>query len=383
MNPMHARRARGFTLIELLAAIALFGILSAMLFQMIKNGLDLWKTGETRKESIEKTTALIDQLASDLSMLVSEQQPGAVDAPVRFVSDYGLFDLDGDKAEEAYVQRLRFVRACPEERFDARLRSAGETAGAAGTSDDLTVGGGAAARAPGGLAEIAYTTIRLPAPKGTDPAPMKLVRMFRTPIASADSVFAQGALDDAKRVLQDGTVMADNVLYLGFVFWSRDTRSWDDEVNSPEGPLSTWDSTRATLLDRNGPNRFLLAKDKTSLARSDDDVVPRFVRVTLVLEQDEDEARRLFLGADLAASAKSMRVSDLRAFEMGSRAHKFVKVDSEWIAYTDVVAGEVRVLRGQRGTAAVQHAEGARIHFGETIERTIEIPVYREDWNDE
>ena len=42
-----------------------------------------------------------------------------------------------------------------------------------------------------------------------------------------------------------------------------------------------------------------------------------------------------------------------------------------------------RILRGQRGTAAVQHAEGARIHFGETIERTIEIPVYREDWNDE
>lgn len=383
MNPLHARRARGFTLVELLAAIALFGILSAMLFQMIKNGLDLWKTGETRKESIEKTTALVDQLVSDLSMLVAEQVPGATDAPVRLVSDYGLFDLDGDKTEEAYIQRLRFVRACPEERFDARLRSAGETAGAAGTSDDLTVGGGTAARAPGGLAEIAYTTIRMPAPKGTDPAPMMLVRMFRTPIASADSVFAQGALDEAKRVLQDGTVMAENVLYLGFEFWSRDTRSWTDAMNTPEGPQSTWDSTRALLLDASGPNRFLLAKDKTSLARADDDVVPRFVRVTLVLAQDSDEARRLLLAADLPASGKSMRVGDLRPFETGSRSHRFVKIDSEWIAYTDVAGGEVRVLRGQRGTAAVQHAEGARIHFGETIERTIEIPVYREDWNDE
>jgi len=377
------RRARGFTLIELLAAIALFGILAAMLFQMVKNGLDLWKTGETRKESVEKTTALIDQIAADLSMLVSEQQPGAVDAPVRLVADYGLFDLDGDKTEEAYVQRLRFVRACPEERFDARLRAAGETAGAAGSSDDLTVGGGAGARAPGGLAEIAYTTIRLPAQKGTDAAPMSLVRTFRTPIAGSDSVFAAGAFDSAKRVLQDGTVMAETVLFLGFEFWSRDTRSWDDVANSAEGPLTTWDSTRALLLDKTGANRFLLAKDKSSLARSDDDVVPRFIRVTLVLEQDSDEVRNLALIGDLPPSAKAMRVGDVRPFETGVRAHKFVKIDSEWIAYTDVVAGEVRILRGQRGTAAVQHAEGARIHFGETIERTIEIPVYREDWNDE
>lgn len=383
MTALRRRRARGFTLIELLAAIALFGILAAMLFQMVKNGLELWKTGESRKESIEKTTALIDQIALDLAMLVSEQTPGATDAPVRMIADYGLFDLDGDKTEEAFLQRLRFVRACPEERFDARLRRAGETAGAAGTSDDLTVGGGAGALAPGGLAEVAYTTIRLPAQKGTDPALMALVRMFRTPIASADSVFAQGALDEAKRVLQDGTVMADNVLYLGFEFWARDTRSWDDVPNSVEGPQTTWDSTRAVLLDKTGANRFLLAKDKSSLARADDDVVPRFVRVTLVVEQDADETRSLTLGADLPASAKSMRVGDLRPFERGVREHKLVKIDSEWIGFSDVAGGEVRIVRGQRGTAAVQHAEGARIHFGETIERTIEIPVYREDWNDE
>ena len=113
-----------------------------------------------------------------------------------------------------------------------------------------------------------------------------------------------------------------------------------------------------------------------------DDVFPRRVRVTLVLERDEDEADVVRLEGPITATSQYLKVTNPRMFDGGLPPHPYLKVDGEWMRWTEIRGNELKVLLAARGTAALQHESGARVHVGETFERTIEIPVFREDWND-
>ncbi|MFH0944359.1 MAG: prepilin-type N-terminal cleavage/methylation domain-containing protein [Planctomycetota bacterium] len=374
------RRSGGFTLIELLTAVAIFAILMGMLFQMIRGSLDVWRMGEGERESLEKGTVLLEEISEDLRMVFADSPAGSVNAPVRMLSDYGQFDLDLDLKLESTLQRLRFVRACPEERFDRRLRRAGSVPGGTAFSSDMLTSS-AEARAPGGLAEVAYATLRL-AEKGSDPALLSLYRLFRTPIGGAGSLFENQLFDQPKKLELEGIPLADNVLYLGFEFWSRDTVSWNDAPDLETGPLTVWDSTRALLLERGNLNSFLLARGADSLERTDDDVFPRRVRVTLVLARDEDEATTAQLTSSVGTVAKTLSVNNMKLFGGGERVHPYLKVGGEWMRWKRGSGNELIVIRGQRRTGNLPHDAGARVHVGRTFERVVEIPVYREDWND-
>jgi prepilin-type N-terminal cleavage/methylation domain-containing protein len=383
MNPMPARssaraRRRGFTLLEILAAVAIFSILVTMLFQVVRSSLEIWTLGERGKESMEKASGVLDQIAADLRLVHADSPRDSDSAPVRMLADWVEYDLDLDRDAESTTQRLRFVRALPEERFDARLRAAGDVVGASAVlTEGVTLQ--SATLPPGGLAEVLYTTVDTPE-KGGDPSVLRIVRGLQTPIAREDSLLALDLTDDPKTLLSRTVALADGVLYLGFEFWSRDTVDFELPWNSEGGPLSTWDSTRALLLDREGANRFSLAKDADSLARADDDVFPRRVRIVLVIERDADEAELLRLESDLLPTSDRVRVTPIRVFAPGA-AHKFVKIGGEWMEWTAIRGDELQVKRGARGTRATSHSAGARARIGETFERTIEIPVYREDWN--
>jgi prepilin-type N-terminal cleavage/methylation domain-containing protein len=371
-------RARGFTLIELLAAVAIFSLLVGLLFQVVRSSLDVWSIGERGKESTEKSGAVLDQIAADLRLTFADSPRGSTSAPVRFVSDYAEYDFDLDRDAESVTQRLRFVRALPEERVDPRMRNAGDVVGAtASLAEGITT------QTPtlptGGLAEVLYTTLATPS-KGGDPARLMLVRALRTPIASDDSLVAKELPDEVKAIQERSIALAEGVLYLGFQFWSRDTIAFDAPLDGEGGPLSNWDSTRALLLDKTGANRFLLAKDESSLREITDDIFPRRVRVTMVIDHDADEAYSLTLESELSPTTDRVRVAPLRAIDPNAE-HKFIKIGGEWIEWLELRGDELRVKRGARGSRPDSHGVGARVHVGQTFERTIEIPVFREDWN--
>lgn len=375
-------RQRGFTLIELVTAIAIFSILAGMLFQMIRNGLDIWSIGEGQRASLEKGSSVLEEIAADLRMVRADSPHGAPGAPVRMVSDYGFFDLNLDDATDSVLQRLRFVRSCPEERFDEWIRRAGDMPGGKGASSDVSHDANLIAAAPGGLAEVAYATVAVSS-KTADIGLLTLYRLFRTPIGGEGSLFEDQLYNEPKALAKAGVPLCGNVLYLGFEFWSRDTRSWEDVPNGGTGPLTSWDSTRALLLEPDDSfNSFALARSAASLEETGDDVFPRRVRITLVLERDQDEAAVMTLTRAVTTSATSLIVDTLKPLPARKPARAFVKVEGEWVEWNSKDGHEIKVTRGVRSTGPVPHAIGAKVHVGKTFQKIVEIPVFREDWND-
>jgi len=60
----------------------------------------------------------------------------------------------------------------------------------------------------------------------------------------------------------------------------------------------------------------------------------------------------------------------------------WVKVRGEWLRYDAREGDLLRGLRrGQRGTKALEHPAGARVHVGRTVEFTIPVPHHKDDWN--
>lgn len=363
-------RRRGFTLIELLAAIAVFSVLAAMLFQMLKGGLDVWTTGEGQREAVEKASAVLDTVAWELRMQAAPHHiPGG--APVaRLLVDWHAYDLDADGRDETQVQWLRFVRALPEERTDPSLRAAGDLPGATEVSTDLARDLEAGARrAPAGLAEILYAAVAEPR-KGRDPARLSLVRAFRAPPGGSGSLFEDPSLDDPACLLDLGAVVVDGVLHFGVELEGHDGR-W----------TTVWDSTRGTLLDEVGANRFLLAAGPSSLEHPEDDVFPRRVRLVLVLERDEDAAQRIRLLEPLGKQTQRLRVDSTRAVAAPGRGRGggsvLVKVGGEWMRVLEKGTGWLRVERGVLGSAPSDHPAGASVHLGRRFERTLRLPVAR------
>lgn len=371
-------RSRGFTLLELLTSVALFGVLAVMLFQMLKGSLDIWRQGEGGREVLEKGNGLLDEITRDLRMLRADGPPGVEETPVRLLSDYGIHDLDQNEIDESYLQRIRFVRSCPEERFDPKLRKAGDLPGGKDAANDLGFETGLF-RAPGGMAEIAYATLNSPG-KGNDPALLNLYRVFRTPIGGDGSIFTSPMFNKPKDMEDSAVLLASNILYLGFEFWWRDTVSFDDLTGVDGGPLTCWDSTRGILLAASGQNHFLLARGQESLLNSDDDVFPRCIRITLSTARDEDDAAVVKLAARVSDVSTRLQVDSARPFTSQSE-DPYLKIDGEWMRWTAMDGSFLTVERAQRGTAKMDHAQGARVHVGETFRRVVEIPVFREDWN--
>jgi len=379
------RRESGFTLIELLTAIAIFTVLAGMLFQMLKSGLDIWRQGEGNRQALEKGINLLDEVVREIRMAQAFEPAGAESAKIRMLVDYESFDLNMDDIDESSLQRIRFVRSCPEERTDNRLRLAGDwPGGERGSSDVVSAAEDAdvrSARPTGGLAEVAYATMAVPSKVG-DPGLLTLYRMFRTPIGRDDSIFADDSFDDPKKLDASAVAVAENVLHFGVKLWSRDTRGFDVPVDSEFGPLSVWDSTRGHLLDSIGMNHFRLAKDETSLDAIWDDVFPRRVLITLVVEADQDEAGDLRLTSDVSATSTRVKIDSPRAIDSDT-PFPYLKIEGEWVKWSEADAGWLTVERGVRGSSAVAHLAGATLHLGRTFQRVVDLPVYREDWNDE
>ena len=60
----------------------------------------------------------------------------------------------------------------------------------------------------------------------------------------------------------------------------------------------------------------------------------------------------------------------------------WVKLDGAWLRYAERDGDVLRGLRrGQRGTKAIEHAAGTRVHVGRTVEFVVPILHAKDDWN--
>jgi hypothetical protein len=404
--------------------VILGGGLVALLGQCVR----LWNTAENRGKVYEEARALLDRIAEDLRSTVIRAHASEGDGWVRFLAD---MDPQGR-------QRLRFVRSVSGEAADAILREGGRLlsvrtpAVADGQGDAKEAQAGLLA-APGGLMEVLYATDSRPgfrsvwrgtrSPVGgpdslfrdeviesgapQEGAKSSRARASATPRAAPTSAAApQGANGSAQGVAEaagadalspppapalEGIAapIADNILYLGFSFWTGTTNTWRPvpTLESPRGgeasgPSFLWDSTRA-LLDTDGaPGEFHWKRRPGSLDDPRDDVFPERVEVTVVVGPPSTSSAQVLsvrLVEELNEGGKQLSLS--REIELAEdTAARFVLVDDEWIEIESVSGTKLSVAaqgRGARGTKASKHDRGARVETGTTFSRVVEIPGFR------
>ncbi len=82
--------------------------------------------------------------------------------------------------------------------------------------------------------------------------------------------------------------------------------------------------------------------------------------------------------------ASVVEVSDVRFIPATDTTQRFVKIGPEWIEFTAVDGARITgCKRGVRGTTAVAHEHGARVHYGRTVVREIAVSTFRDAYRDE
>ena len=364
------RRPRGFTLIELLAATALFAVLGTMLFQIVRGAMDIWSSGERSRELHDRAGGALDALATDLRALWPGVG-GATEQDSRFLLSWREEPAAGGPTYTVPV--LRFARLCHEERSLAWLRQAGDVIGEQRPVERLTGQQPQDLAPTGGLAESLYTLAVLPGQRLPS-----LVRRFRTPIGGEGSLLDAELPERRDRLLQDAIVLADQELYFGVSCWAPGTTEWD----VPRGAAGVaapmiWDSTRGLVAP--GDPAFAFGRGPASLLDGRDDLFPRRVRLTLVLDDSAGETAGGTLADPVSAEAERIVLAST-TFLREQAVPDAVLVEGEWMRVTAMDGRTLSVERGVRGTKAVPHPDGATVRAGQTFERVLELPSARESF---
>jgi len=347
-------QAGGMTLIELLVAFVVLLMLIAALVTLSTRSLEMWTTGEARKDVYDRGQVAIDLISADLRNMYAENEwytdgMKALPAPA--------LQCDLDKNNRP---RIRFVRD----------------------------GNPAVMRAPvanpptilppnyyGPMWEVAYVL-------DPDPAKNILYRGIRgfdrrktgtllNPIeysSATDSVFTNNF-----------TPIEYGILYVGYKFWTQFTTTWDDTVGIREaakgrskqssGPEKRWDSTRRE-------DRSFHFYRKSNDLKDPDFVYPEIIQVSVTVESGSPDLHGVKLGDPFDDRSTYIHLTHTRGL---SDPPGLVKIDGEWIEYGEKTTNDLSQLkRGARHSKAASHAVGTPVHFGETFTTEVRIPVFRE-----
>jgi prepilin-type N-terminal cleavage/methylation domain-containing protein len=370
------RRTRGLSLIEVIISMSIFVILAGFTIYAVQQTVSAWTQSERRRVLYERASGALDLVATDLRLAMTDEKPGVSKVDARLIAD-----ID----PETRAQRLMFVRSFetgPERAltFGAGDGRMGVMKYAAPTEEGGTI---VAATDPnqksadtdiftgtrvgdykalGGLAAICYFT-----------KDQKMYRSIRAPVP--DSFLAMATPADAQ-------LITDDALYLGFDFWSQETRSWEPEKKEKKytGPEVIWDSTRA--IDAPPLNKFFLHRGKESALDTSDDVYPEKVRVTLVVDAPMPRARHTKLLDDLEENKGGwVEVDTARGFADGGDLNSYILIDGEWMRYKDRREDAFEIdQRGARGTRSKSHKAGALVRTGRAFRKIVYLPGWREDW---
>jgi hypothetical protein len=110
-------------------------------------------------------------------------------------------------------------------------------------------------------------------------------------------------------------------------------------------------------------------------------VHPHAILCRIVVAQPADFAAEGLLAADLDADDTTLRLYDGARFP-GATDGGWVKIRTEWIGYAERSGDELRGLRrGARGSSPKDHAAGARVHVGRSVEFVVPVLHAKDDWN--
>jgi prepilin-type N-terminal cleavage/methylation domain-containing protein len=388
------RRRAGFTLIEMVTAAAIFSILGAMLFSMVRTGMTMWREGEVSRTRIERAVAVMDTIARELRMAFTENSPFCEEAEALFLCDFFDYDRDGNDTKETRVQRLFFTRINMEERENQRLRTAGdEPMGRLYFTlfeEEPALVEEEGTRTAGGLAEACFMSFAPRLRRGQEQdGTLILYRGYRSPIGGVDSFFAPGNLLEPRELEAQLLPVMEGVLHLEFRFWDQNTLSFDPETAGPrdmDGAGYTWDSTRAILPDdpRAAPNDFRFGRGEESLKDTTDDIFPQRVMITVVVEEPGSADDLPMLTDRLTEESARIPLDISRPFTRLREGDRFVRIDSEWISFSRVDGDELVVeKRGARNTVPVPHKAETRVHRGKVFSTVVEIASTKSCWNED
>lgn len=378
MGPRSPRNL-GFTLLEIIVAMGIFVILGAALITILRQGLDLWREGEARKETYERANFILSYIREDL---INTYSGSGEPNPVRF-----LCDLEPASVERGVQrQRLRFVRT---RKGESQHPVGGQGGMIIESTDyydhfgDVSEMREGTLRAGAGLEEVIYLL-------DPDPEETTLWRGIRSPPGGEGSFLDPMGL--RKLYVEDHCQpLATGVLYLEFRFWTQFTRTWDDgfyprlyphDEETRSGPALIWDSTRGLFPPEAGIGKgdFRVVLGPESLYDTADDIFPRQVMVVLVMEA----ATPVTLAQGI--SKDSTRIPLVGSSRIPGAAPRYVRIDREWIGYDTIekgrlILGDAGRQRGARWTRPASHRKGAEVQVGRTFTLVVRIPAYRDDWN--
>lgn len=344
----------GMTLVELLVAFFVLLLLISALVSLSTRSLEVWSTGETRKEIYDRAEVVLSAIAKDLRNVCVENEVfnnGREDLPPPALQA----DVDRNRNP-----RLRFVRSGA----PALVRALG------GAGNPPTI---IPPTYYGPLWEVAYVL-------DPDPANPVLWRGTR-----GFDRRKQGTLLRAVEYERNTdtlfttcfTPVETGVLYLGYDFWTQFTTTWDDAplkkegANSKQkvGPERRWDSTR--LQD----DKFYFHRRRFD-RNNPDFVYPEIIRVTATVEHLTPGQHGVKLLDPLDERSVVARLTHTRGLP---DAPGLVKIDGEWIEYGGITDGGIfKLVRGRRFTTAAAHAAQTGVRFGETFTTEVRPGAYRE-----
>ncbi len=410
-------RSAGYTLMEIIVATGLLVALGGGLVTLLREGVGIWETASERGRVYEEARAVLDLITEDLRSTAIRAHSSADDSWIRFLADAVSPETHGkQKSEFRAVQRLRFVRTTGGEMADPILRHGGKKL--ASRTPLYYDGSPLSGAAESGLLRPAAGTMEVLYMLDPRQDSRTLWRAVRAPVGGADSLFidanvapplkavtppkapakpagsaATSATDPTAKTTAPppapppfylsrfATPVSEQVLYVGFRFWTRSTTTWAETESTSAraatvavGPSWYWDSTRALLR----PKSRTRTTRTGSVEDASDDVFPEFVEVTLALEPKEE-----VLGPRLTApmTAQDSTIQLSTPLDLPERAGgNYVLVGNEWIAVERLSGSTLAVRkggRGVRGSTPSAHSRGTRVRSGIEFRRVVAIPSYR------
>jgi type II secretory pathway component PulJ len=367
---------RGLTLVEVIVTMSIFIVLAGFTIMAVQQTVSSWVQSERRRVLYERAAGVMDIMATDIRLATTDEQPGNTTVSSRLI---------GDVDPATGKQRIMFVRAFETGPERALVFGAGD--GRPSTlqfSPSEEEGGNIAPQLDPGLKTTdadTFTGTRLGdfkalggrAAVGYFVQNETLYRAIRAPVPPSLSAMMDPL--DAQEVAKD-------VLYLGFDYWSQETRTWtpDPKEKKYTGPEKIWDSTRAYKYKP--MDKFFLHRGDESMLDTSDDVFPEKIRVTLVVDAPMPRAINTTLLQELSDTDMGwVDVDTTRGFADGDDQNSFICIDGEWMRYKNKRSDGFEIVqRGARNTKAASHKPKALIRQGRVFRKVIYLPGWKEDW---
>ncbi len=365
--------ARGITLIEVMISMSIFVVLATFAIMGVREVVAEWTLGERRRIVYEKAAGALDLMADDIGQVLTQEAEGVSEVKMRLIGDY----QPGGKQ-----QRLMFVRA-----FEGGPERA--TTYAAGDRTSLPM-----VFAP--PVDPNKPVVKPPQPDAaTDPQDytglsvgnfnplggMALVGYFATNQTLYRTILAPVPRAISSLLTPQGSqVVATDVLFLGFDYWSQNTKDWSRPKGSKKDwPEQIWDSTRG--IDTETLKGFFLHRGSESLDDPEDDVFPQMIRITLTVDSPMPRCVYTKLTHEIGEGDGRIDVEKTQGFEDGALEDSFILIDDEWIHYSKKNADHFLVDgRGARNTTPHSHGDNAIVRTGKTFRRVVYIPAWRENF---